>query len=366
MRPKLFLLLLFVSTFSFAQHPLTTTQINRLADAGKVYGYIKYFHPFLQYKEINWDSAFAANVEGIIDARNKEEYAAVMQRLFSTLDDNLTTVTIIPKRDTEYKIQLTTYSIKDSILYINMNDVPPFVYGSPDNSFDKVEQALQNINKVKGIIFDMRSPVNSTYNSEVHSGQFIDWTTSYFKGEFLMPTFRSMGYFGLNSAYLKVSNLNSVRGNANKEIPLVFIASNEEQIPLMATVLQQKGKAAIIQEGRKQLRPGNSVKFYIQDSLLIKVRSAEVLNQNGSLLIIQPNDSWSLDEPYTAAITKAEKLISKGFQISSKISSTNQNRLVLNVGQKNLWTKTNVQIVTEHVYEKKFYILKSTKKVLAI
>ena len=320
MRPKLFLLLLFVSTFSFAQHPLTTTQINRLADAGKVYGYIKYFHPFLQYKEINWDSAFAANVEGIIDARNKEEYAAVMQRLFSTLDDNLTTVTIIPKRDTEYKIQLTTYSIKDSILYINMNDVPPFVYGSPDNSFDKVEQALQNINKVKGIIFDMRSPVNSTYNSEVHSGQFIDWTTSYFKGEFLMPTFRSMGYFGLNSAYLKVSNLNSVRGNANKEIPLVFIASNEEQIPLMATVLQQKGKAAIIQEGRKQLRPGNSVKFYIQDSLLIKVRSAEVLNQNGSLLIIQPNDSWSLDEPYTVAITKAEKLISKGFQKEIKLT----------------------------------------------
>ncbi len=77
MRPKLFLLLLFVSTFSFAQQPLNTTQINRLADAGKVYGYIKYFHPFLQYKEINWDSAFAANVEGIIDAKNKEEYAAV-------------------------------------------------------------------------------------------------------------------------------------------------------------------------------------------------------------------------------------------------------------------------------------------------
>ena len=321
MRPKLFLLLLFVSTFSFAQQPLTTTQINRLADAGKVYGYIKYFHPFLQYKEINWDSAFAGNVEGIIDAKNKEEYAAVMQRLFSTLNDNLTTVTSNPKRDTSYKIQFTSYNIKDSILYINMNDVPPLVFGSPDNAFDKVQEALQNIDKAKGIIFDMRNPANSTYNSEVHPGQLIDWNTSYFKGDFLMPTFRSKGYVGLNwESYFKISTLNSVQGNANKEIPLVFIVSNEGQIPLVASVLQQKRKAAIIQPDGKQLCPGNSVNFYIQDSILIKVRSDEVLNQDGSLLIIQPNDTWSSAEPYTAAITKAEKLISNGLQKEIKFT----------------------------------------------
>src|ERR1043165_2056967 len=115
MRPKLLLLLLIASSFSFAQRSLTKEQINRLADAGKVYGYVKYFHPFLQYKDINWDSAFAANVQGIIDAKSKEEYAAVMQRLFSTLDDNLTTCISIPKSDTVYKIQPTTYNIKDSI-----------------------------------------------------------------------------------------------------------------------------------------------------------------------------------------------------------------------------------------------------------
>ena len=320
MRPKLFILLLFFSSFSFAQKTLTTEQINRLADAGKVYGYIKYFHPFLQYKEINWDSAFAANVEGIIDAKNKEEYAAVIQRLFSALNDNLTTVINIPQKGTSYKPQFTSFSIKDSILYINMNDLAPLVFGSPDNPFDKVEHALQNIDKVKALIFDMRSPINSTYFNNVQTGQFIDWISSYFNGDLQMPAFRSTGYFGLNSAYFKVSNLNLARGNANKEVPLVFIASNEGQIPLVATVLQQKGKAAIILEGGKQLRPGNSVNFYIQDSIFIKVRSAEVLNPNGSLLIIQPNDSWSLDEPYTAAITKAEKLISKGFQKEIKFT----------------------------------------------
>src|ERR1043165_7417986 len=140
MRPKLLLPLLFVTSFSFAQQSLTTQQINRLADAGKIYGYVKYFHPFLQYKDINWDSAFAANVEGIIDAKNKEEYAAAIQRMFSSLDDKLTTAIVIPKSDTAYKIQLTTYSIKDSILYIKMNDA------APENIYSSVQyEALRNI-----------------------------------------------------------------------------------------------------------------------------------------------------------------------------------------------------------------------------
>jgi C-terminal processing protease CtpA/Prc len=314
MRPKLFILFLFfLNGFSFAQQPLSTIQISRLADAGKVYSYIKCFHPFLQFKQINWDSAFAANVEGIIEAKSKEEYAAVMQRLLSALNDNLTVVISIPKNDRLYKPQFTTYTVKDSLLYIHMNDLAPLVYGSPDNPFDKVEKALQNIYKAKGVIFDMRSPVNSTHFTNVQKGQFIDWISSYFKGELRMPSFRSKGYSGLNWGYFKLSNVYSVHGYAIKEIPLVFIASNEGEIPLLATVLQQKGKAAIITEDGKQLRPGNSVSFYIQDSLLIKVRSDEVLNQDGSFLVVQPDDTWLPGEPYSVAVTKAEKLISNGF-----------------------------------------------------
>jgi hypothetical protein len=124
---KTFIPLVFASSFSFAQQPLINQQISRLADAGKVYGYIKYFHPFLQYKNINWDSTFAARVEGILHARNKDEYAIIMHRLLSSLNDDMTTV--INKEDSSYHIQLTTYDIKDGILYVNMNDAPAYEAG---------------------------------------------------------------------------------------------------------------------------------------------------------------------------------------------------------------------------------------------
>ena len=139
MRPKLFILLLFLNSFSFAQQPLTTKQINRLADAGKVYGYIKYFHPWLQYKDINWDSAFAANVEEIVKATNREDYVLIMQKLFSSLNDGLTTVANFNGSGKDYNAQELIHYVQDGIMYIQMNDLPL-------TSEDELRKALQNLN----------------------------------------------------------------------------------------------------------------------------------------------------------------------------------------------------------------------------
>ena len=314
MQLKLFIPLVFVCNFSFAQQTLTTEQINRLADAGKVYGYIKYFHPFLQYKNINWDSAFAANVDGIIKARNKYEYAAVMKELLSSLNDNLTTVINTFKEDDSYHVQQTVYSIKDSILYVHINDVQ-------DDSYGKVREALLNISKVKGVIFDMRKPVNSKYNNTITAGNVLDGSTSYFKGDVLMPSFRSVGYMGLPEemifksyeVYFKETKPYTVQGNANREVPLVFIVANEGQIPVLATILQLKGKAAIIQEDGRELISGASISFYINDSVLVKMRTADAVNPNGSLLLVHPNATYLSNENSATAISKAEGLISNRF-----------------------------------------------------
>jgi hypothetical protein len=66
----------------------------------------------LQYNKINWDSAFALNIEGIINARNKNEYAVVVQKMLSALNDNLTRVVGSNLKD----MQPLSYNIKDSIL----------------------------------------------------------------------------------------------------------------------------------------------------------------------------------------------------------------------------------------------------------
>src|SRR5688572_28960223 len=201
MLSKIFIPLFFVSSSSFAQQQLTAEQINRLADAGKIYGYVKYFHPFLQYKNINWDSAFAANVEAIIKARNKYEYADVLQKLFSVLEDGLTTVAKIPGDDSTYKEQPLSYNIEDSILYIQMNDAP---FMTTDEA---LSNDLQKMTSVKGVVFDLRRQHSSKYIDMLGNGTYFDWFNAWYKGTFVTPSNRTVSYVGFPNAFCKGCNI---------------------------------------------------------------------------------------------------------------------------------------------------------------
>ncbi len=311
MREKLFLLLLFASNFSFAQQSLNTEQINRLADAGKVYGYIKYFHPWLQYKDINWDSAFAANVEGIINAKNKREYAAAIQKIFSSLNDGLTTVANINGDGNNYQEQSLTYNVIDNILYIQMNDAP---FMTTD---EKLSEALQNLNNVKGAIIDMRRPANSRYYDMLGHGVYFDWNTSFFKGVNSIPSIRTVSYTGFpsewgngyNNAIFKEPVVVTVSGEANKEVPLVFIVAKEDEIPLIAIKLQEQGKCKILQEGERDLMPGSSLYFYISDSLLMQMRTGEAVNTNGSLLTVKADATFKHSDSFNIVLGIAKNLL---------------------------------------------------------
>ena len=50
-----------------------SVRIERLAALGKLWGTIKYFHPYLAYKTINWDSALVQAIPKVNAANNKTE-----------------------------------------------------------------------------------------------------------------------------------------------------------------------------------------------------------------------------------------------------------------------------------------------------
>ena len=313
MRPRLFLIFFFLSGYCTAQQPLITSQINRLADAGKVYGYIKYFHPWLQYKNINWDSAFAANVEGIINAKSKSEYANVMQKLFSCLNDNMTTVIDESQKEATYYLQPTTYQITDSILYININDVN-------DNTYGKLIEAYGRIREVKGIVFDMRKPQNSQFKYYITPGTLVDWTIMYsglplfFNDNILLPALRTVYHKASYETSFKQTSVSIVTGTSQKIIPAIFIVKNEDEVPFSAIGLQQKGLAAIIQDNERDLTLGKSISFYTHDSLIIKMRVAEAVNADGSLSVLHPDALITVSDNADSVIQLAKNLIKIGFK----------------------------------------------------
>jgi hypothetical protein len=321
MRPKLSLLLLILSSASFAQQSLTKEQINRLADAGKVYGIVKYFHPYLQYNTLNWDSVFAANVEGIIGAKSKEEYGDVMQRMLSVLNDNLTCVASTPQANNNDSVRTTSYKIKDSLLYVSLNDVSGDSY-----SYNKIVEAYQDLDKVKGVIFDMRYGPNSRFSFGT-AAELIDWEMDdnnllFFNGDLVLPASRTVAYKGLPAesmgsgydTYFKQERAPRYRGSYQKELLFAFIVSNGDQIPLSAIALQQKGLAIIIQPEGKTLMPGRVGSIYIQDSLLINIRVAESMSSDGSLTVLHPDALYSRQATPDEAIQLATNMMLNGFK----------------------------------------------------
>src|SRR5512143_1697119 len=69
-----------------------SVRIARLASLGRLWGAIKYFHPALVSRPIDWDSALVAAIPRVRAATNRAEFAAAIDTMLAALGDPLTHV----------------------------------------------------------------------------------------------------------------------------------------------------------------------------------------------------------------------------------------------------------------------------------
>jgi C-terminal processing protease CtpA/Prc len=299
MRSSLFIIFNLLAQFSFSQSSLNKDQINRIADAGKVWGYIKYHHPYLQYKNISWDSAFAATVPDILAAKNKKEYEKCIVNLFSVLKDPVTAV--IQRQELTTEIKYSDLVITDSVMIITLDDYRAIINSDTlDRIFTK---AISQLGKVKAVIFDLR-PDKETFllNDEVPLQDIFDETeilSNLFQGIIPLPALRIVETQSViqqpfitespenNSNYQSnffIKRQKSITGKGKQNIPIVFIINKYSELPLEALALQSAGKAAIIQEeGGSEIGIAPVEKFHIADGVAIRTRVGEIIHSDNGL-----------------------------------------------------------------------------------
>lgn len=321
MRPKLFILCFFISSTSYSQQSYTNDQILRLADAGKVWGYLKYYHPYLQYKDINWDSAFVASVPGILEAKNKKEYEQCLQSLFSILNDPITGVIHIPKPTKP--IYYSDLVISDSIMIITRDDYRAIV--DEDTTHKLFEKAIKQFGKVKAVIFDLRPNKETSLLNEVPLQEIFDDTyilTNLFTGFLTPPSIRSVYHKafmgeqpkgdGDYQSHFLIERKHFAAGIGDRNISVVFIVNKYSELPLEAIALQLTGKAIIIQEeGAGEIGIAPDVKFWITDSVLLRVRTGEIINSDNGLGF-RPDILIEQTEDRSIAIAKANEILKSG------------------------------------------------------
>ena len=72
--------------------PPPTAETSRLARLAKLWGRVRYLHPYLYEREIDWDAAFVRAVADVMRAESEENEAAAVVRMLGALGDRLTRV----------------------------------------------------------------------------------------------------------------------------------------------------------------------------------------------------------------------------------------------------------------------------------
>lgn len=70
----------------------SNSEINRLVATGKLWITVKYFHPYLAYRDIDWDKALVDALPKIRAAKDQTGYAAAVQSMLEALHDPATHV----------------------------------------------------------------------------------------------------------------------------------------------------------------------------------------------------------------------------------------------------------------------------------
>ena len=150
------------ASFPLLAQPVTysPTQIERVAKLSELYGHIKFFHPYLGYKPINWDSAFAVAAPLVANARTDDETVAAIRQLISVLHDDATTVQLTAKAVAALATMTAADSIQvyftaDSTLVLKTNKYA----GVSDYTMviNKLESFIDQLPKARAVLLDLRS-----------------------------------------------------------------------------------------------------------------------------------------------------------------------------------------------------------------
>jgi C-terminal processing protease CtpA/Prc len=235
-------------------------RIERLARLGKVWGKLRYTHPFLAYRDLDWDAAFLRAIPKVESAKTKGEFAAVVAEMLAALGDPATAVEP-PEAEAGPTTGegLPSWTWTDGkILVVRITNYLAFerdYFGRQK----KAQDLKAEIGKSEGIIFDLRALTPGSQSGTI-TAFFQDLGNSLVARESFGPGERAVvhsgytpqvggtsgGYF---SAFMTLAATRLVPEPGSKARRAAFIINAHSELPPVALALQGYGDGAVIAEG---------------------------------------------------------------------------------------------------------------------
>jgi C-terminal processing protease CtpA/Prc len=277
---------------------------DHLAALGLLWGAIKYFHPYLAYKDIDWDSALVKAIPQVRAARTPNEYRQAISNFLQVLNDPVTRV-LEPQVAGDESARNsagdkpaapTYYRTVDGYVVIIVSD-----WINNEVGFEKQQQMVTEILKSKGTVLDCRySGVASTAAPAFYVGSYVNY---------LLPQI-VQGNVALGTQRYRIHNgYSPQRGSTSgeyfssfiTEAPGVLAGQAEIRKPLAVVIDQKTPDLASLFSGLqawggKVIRVGEgnsepSIKtdqMMLVDGVRVGIRTTEFVHPNGESTF-QPN-----------------------------------------------------------------------------
>lgn len=132
--------------------------LDRLARVGQLWGTVRYLHPWVAYKDVDWDAALVAAIPKVREAKTTEEYKAAVQGLLGALGDPITRVANPPPppktgEESAPKAELLR-KLDGGVLLI---DLAKYLKGADMRAaFGAVAGVAEEVEKSSAVVLDLR------------------------------------------------------------------------------------------------------------------------------------------------------------------------------------------------------------------
>lgn len=164
-----------------AQKKYSPEEIKRMADLGKLWGILHYLHPSLSDGTIATESLVVNNAAMLAENPSKEHFRKAVADMLARTKDPYTRIFRENKSIdtaqifTSHHDSISLHRLANGVLYIAC---PTSAIKNPE-LFNRNELAVSELNKSKGIVFDLR---NKYKNSSYFDGNFVDGFVSKYVG----------------------------------------------------------------------------------------------------------------------------------------------------------------------------------------
>jgi C-terminal processing protease CtpA/Prc len=257
-------------------------QTERVLGLGRVWAKVKFYHPYLAYKDIDWDAALLAALPKVEAAATTEDYRKAVQGMLAALSDPVTRVSGAPAQGNAQPPAdwLTTPS--PGVLEVKL---AAFTAGSFDYVAmqTKSAQVANEAAKAKVMIVDMRAanPDFAGYATDRLADAFPaieEWPlerTVEHHGFRTQDGWTSGGYY---STFVTSGARPPKAGPKAGPSHVVFVLDPDSVVPGAALALQAAGRATIVAPGAlDEERVVSTMVVELPGKLTVHVRLGELL-----------------------------------------------------------------------------------------